>query len=163
MHWQNNNIRIKILFLVENETWITLCSCEMIGHRARGEMRIFKDPQKTPYGYLDCGRGFVRVTVIYLEYIRRRGQARVYWFDTGRHSDQKNIFRNCEKVLFRTSVFGLLHHSYIFYFLKSKGGAAIPTLPPSHSINARRLQCVMEQINNMYKTTGIWSFIHKQS
>ena len=29
---------------------------------------FLKDPQKTPYGYLDCGRGLVRVTVIYLEY-----------------------------------------------------------------------------------------------
>ena len=54
--------------------------------------------------------------------------------------------------LFFSSVFDLLHHSYIFYFLKSKGGASIPTLPPSQSINARRLQCAMEQINKMYNT-----------
>ena len=45
-----------------------------------------KDPKKTPYGYLDCGRGLVRVTVIYLEYIRPRGQASVYTFDIHRKS-----------------------------------------------------------------------------
>ena len=45
-----------------------------------------KDPPKTPYGYLDCGRGLVRVTVIYLEYTRPRGQARVYTFDIHRKS-----------------------------------------------------------------------------
>ena len=31
-------------------------------------------------GYLDCGRGLVRVTIIYLEYTQPRGQARVYRF-----------------------------------------------------------------------------------
>ena len=46
----------------------------------------FKDQKKTPYGYLDCGRGLVMVTVIYLEYTRPRGQARVYTFDIHRKS-----------------------------------------------------------------------------
>ena len=45
-----------------------------------------KTQKKTPYGYLDRGRGLVRVTVIYLEYTRPRGQARVYRFDIHRKS-----------------------------------------------------------------------------
>ena len=45
-----------------------------------------KDPKKTPYSYLDCWRGLVRVTVIYLEYTQPRGQARVYRFDIHRKS-----------------------------------------------------------------------------
>ena len=51
---------------------------------------ILEDPQKTPYGYLECGLGLVRVTVIYLEYTRPRVQARVYTY-TGSHPDQKSI------------------------------------------------------------------------
>ena len=47
---------------------------------------LLKDPKKTPYGYLYCGRGLVRVPVIYLEYIRSRGQVSVYTFDIHRKS-----------------------------------------------------------------------------
>ena len=58
------------------------CRCPVIIYTNR---RV-KDPKKTPYGYLDCGRGLVRVIVIYLEYTRPRGQARVYRFDIHRKS-----------------------------------------------------------------------------
>ena len=53
---------------------------------------ILKDPQKTPYGYLDCGLGLVRVTVIYLEYTRPRVQARVYTFDIHRKSPRSEEY-----------------------------------------------------------------------
>ena len=42
--------------------------------------------KKKTYGYLDNGRGLVRVTVINLEYTRPRGQARVYRSDIHRKS-----------------------------------------------------------------------------
>ena len=38
-------------------------------------------PHRPLYGYLDCGRSLVRVTVIYLRYKRPREQARVYKYD----------------------------------------------------------------------------------
>ena len=48
---------------------------------------IAPPPQKKePYGYLVCGRGLVKVAVIYLEYTRPRGQAPVYTFDIHRKS-----------------------------------------------------------------------------
>ena len=41
--------------------------------------KCLKTKKKTPYSYLDCGRGLVRVTVIYLEYtITRRTSLCVY-------------------------------------------------------------------------------------
>ena len=61
---------------------VTVNICNQKLHRRE----IFKDPKKTPYGYLDCGRGLVRVTVIYLEYTQPRGQVRVYRFDIHRKS-----------------------------------------------------------------------------
>ena len=56
----------------------------------------FKDQKKNTVRlqlYLDCGRGLVRVTV----YTQPRGQAVCIDLKyTGSHSDQNNIFGNCE-------------------------------------------------------------------